>query len=731
MSDVSIVGSCLDSSIKMSSLYPKNTSSRRYYSHDDLYQPSSTQTTPQKLSSDRNKLNSLPNTPSINKKNNVRFSSPNHKDNPEVLHEIDTFISNVKTIQRNHAVRSLQHDFTKQSQEDKLNKVKSWKCNEDVDTIPGIRDLGNKQQNEIPVKRSFFKANFQTSDCDSNDSSSESTQLTALKKMEDFDRFETKLNGNEDHLFKKLMDNANNVEGRAPKKRGINTLTDNYSLLSLADIWGSGQLSPSKMSQKIQEERLRRQHCEQLIHELQSKNLEMQEKLSVAVKVDDSKNKALQEFKDSLDAVSLHMEKLIEEKSMWERELVRQKNQHSIEIESANQKVNYYEKEASKSLSLARGNQDKISDLETRCSDLQSKLSEIEIKFKEVDENYEVEFGRNKQLVEIISQKEIELKEKRNVLNNARDEVAHSRKAVEVCQAEFTVLKEECNRLQSELKTEKSKVSNLNEQKKKLLTDLEACKQTEKSLKDNLEQSKQKLENTKLELRNFYQGQLEIIVENKRKEMQTQLDQERQNSQEEIKRKELSMAKAAANHIKEVSEKCVLETKLLDQKHQEEIRLYQMQLTQSHKEIEILRSKLAHLPEKRAQIAKQIQKVMENQWNEALKMIDDTPTPERSEHGYACKKEEIYKREPESVSDLDETPVSSRGGQQKQSDSEIQKYINMLLNRPPGNPLPETQDQKPSQTQQRSSWHPSDLESPNRMSEWRQCSAKDRKPPWK
>lgn len=60
-----------------------------------------------------------------------------------------------------------------------------------------------------------------------------------------------------------------------------------------------------------------------------------------------------------------------------------------------------------------------------------------------------------------------------------------------------------------------------------------------------------------MELRNFYQGQLELIVENKRKEMQNQLDRERESNLEEMKRKELSMAKTAANHIKEISEKSV------------------------------------------------------------------------------------------------------------------------------------------------------------------------------
>lgn len=70
-----------------------------------------------------------------------------------------------------------------------------------------------------------------------------------------------------------------------------------------------------------------------------------------------------------------------------------------------------------------------------------------------------------------------------------------------------------------------------------------------------------------------------------------------------------------------------METKLLEQKYQEEVRLCQMQLAQKNKEVEQLRGKLALLPEKRAEIAKHLQKVMENQWNEALKMIGERSSP--------------------------------------------------------------------------------------------------------
>ncbi|KAL1506109.1 hypothetical protein ABEB36_005535 [Hypothenemus hampei] len=805
----------------------KFASTKRFYSHDDLYRPTSTQTTPQKFN-DKLQLSSLPNSPNVVrfhvKKNNVKFNTPqkqsfNEQTEIPPVQDVNTFFTNAKTIPKNHAVRNLQNSFndmndnhklkefnyrnefsTRPSQCDRdvqqtiqalnkqseklttnkkenfecLDKVNTWQCGEDVNSVPdynfGIRErlhkpkeiTANFQSNKIPpnFQQSSTTTDFTSTNTSldkSSDSSSDSTQLTAYSRA---NKYNLLTRHNQDQILKNtagnvpdatehernellhspLHDNALSVlnkhkqlsqsqnlmkEERLYKQRGINTLTDNLGLMNLADIWSSSYISqsPSKLTQKVKEEKLRRQHCEQLIKELQIRNLELQEKIAVALKVDESKNQTLEQFREAVDSVSFKLKKLNEEKALWDHELSRLKNQYTVELESAQQKVTYYEKEASRCLNAAQENKDKLASLEKRCSELEVELQQLETRFQEVQDNYDKEVCKNKTLAEILSQKEIELKENKSVLNNAREEISHSRKAVEICQTEFTALKNECALLQTELKNEKSIIASLNEEKIKFTKEIHSYKQKEKTLRDALEQSKVKLENTKMELRNFYQGQLEIIVENKRKEMQTQLDQERQNGLDEIKRKELSMAKTAANHIKEISEKCALETRLLEQKHQEETRLYQMQLSQKEKEIENLQSKLAALPEKRVEIAKQLQKVMENQWNEALKMIGDSSPSMNSEQNLLNSNRFISKplrstedmvdfrhetkREIqfENVSDFEETPISSRG-HNKQSESEVQKYINMLLNRQPGNPvLQQPQPPKNQQNQPKPSWN--------------------------
>lgn len=70
-------------------------------------------------------------------------------------------------------------------------------------------------------------------------------------------------------------------------------------------------------------------------------------------------------------------------------------------------------------------------------------------------------------------------------------------------------------------------------------------------MKEELGAMKKQLDQNKLELRNFYQGQMEILVQNKLKEFQSQLDKSESN----FKEREMAIAKTAAMHIQQMSEK--------------------------------------------------------------------------------------------------------------------------------------------------------------------------------
>lgn len=155
---------------------------------------------------------------------------------------------------------------------------------------------------------------------------------------------------------------------------------------------------------------------------------------------------------------------------------------------------------------------------------------------------------------------------------------------------------------------------------------------------------------------------------------------------------------------------------LIEEKHEEEVRLYHVKISQANNEIENLQVKLKEQQSRKGQIAQQLHKVMEAQWLEALKIINSrTPSsPDLSTDQINMLKSKSYNNleellgfEDESANNemrfpgnsnqviedygkpryteygfklLDETPVTSRQPRSKPIiENNIQKYIQMVM----------------------------------------------------
>lgn len=70
-----------------------------------------------------------------------------------------------------------------------------------------------------------------------------------------------------------------------------------------------------------------------------------------------------------------------------------------------------------------------------------------------------------------------------------------------------------------------------------------------------------------------------------------------------------------------------LEVQLLEERHKEEVRLYQAQLSQNEQQMQNLQTKFQQHQERKVQIAQQLHKVMEAQWIEALKILNNSRSP--------------------------------------------------------------------------------------------------------
>lgn len=78
----------------------------------------------------------------------------------------------------------------------------------------------------------------------------------------------------------------------------------------------------------------------------------------------------------------------------------------------------------------------------------------------------------------------------------------------------------------------------------------------QRDLKEEQQKAKDTTDKTKHELRNFYQNQVEVVVRDKLKEFQEELENAEKAMQNEIKNRELNVAKTAAQHIQNLEEKC-------------------------------------------------------------------------------------------------------------------------------------------------------------------------------
>lgn len=175
----------------------------------------------------------------------------------------------------------------------------------------------------------------------------------------------------------------------------------------------------------------------------------------------------------------------------------------------------------------------------------------------------------------------------------------------------------------------------------------------------------------------------------------------------------------------DLSPRNTLEIKLLEKKHQEEIKLYEIQIAQYKQQVGGLQSKMDQFHDKRLVIARQLQKIMECQWAEALRIITRSPVSNEEtfstidqlnslktksynnvEEVLAQQHDEHLKakgsshshlpsvRNEDALSSLSnnlekypqevfavpvETPVSSRAqGNRQYNENEIQKYISLV-----------------------------------------------------
>ncbi|XP_069699894.1 putative leucine-rich repeat-containing protein DDB_G0290503 isoform X2 [Periplaneta americana] len=412
------------------------------------------------------------------------------------------------------------------------------------------------------------------------------------------------------------------------------------SLLSLSDLWGKdGSSSTSYMNDdygnvrlKLEEEKYRRQHCERLIQQLQIRLLEEQQKLAVAVRVDRGKDQAILQLKDAWTRLVHHWKELEEQRHSLASILQNEREIYQKQEREIAHKLKRLETELSTALDLAQGYKDKVDTLEKEKLELIERNNNEIKKIGEKIEKREKELHEAKQLnCQIVEQKEESLKKmkqaeedaqkERKLLIETQKELENLHKKLDTFEAEVAALKEEKETLQLKLKEEKGRITILDQQKKSLQTTLDENKKKEKSLREEMKLLTAQSEKIKVELREYYQEQLEVVVRDKLREFQEQLDAAEVSLHKELEQREHAITDLASRQVKQISEKHQMEVQLLEEKHSEELQLYKLQLAQAMNQITELETKLQGYNSRKSELVEKLHSVMETQWQEALRII--------------------------------------------------------------------------------------------------------------
>ncbi|KAI5755286.1 hypothetical protein M8J77_015701 [Diaphorina citri] len=526
-------------------------------------------------------------------------------------------------------------------------------------------------------------------------------------------------------------------------------------LLSLGELWrqDKGDESPSKSSntillrRKIEEEKYRREHCEQLIQQLQFRLLEEQEKVAVAIKVDQEKDKAIRTLQTGWGKLVAHWREIEEQRHDLTNKLLTEKQERQNEVLELNKKLERYEREVSQVVNLAAGYKEKAEKAESDKSTVQYEAQAALESMRDSMVQMERSLGETRQKLEDYQKDRKMLADKLTLTEEELDKLLKEtstmpyslnymfeklltkqvQEQLEELKVTLKISKEKIESLERNLQTETQRSRKLEEELQDTRQTCEEVVRKEQKAQDEIQTLLAKSSSIKTELREFYQTQLNNNVKEKLKEFQTQLDSAELTLHREFQQKEKTIVENAAKQLKQISEKLMLDFKAKCEVYEAENKKLKAELTQRDIKLKETNHLLKEESKKRELMAKKVESVMQSQLQQAIHMITSDVT-----HLHTSK-ESLATRQPSEQSLIDSTtdtncpvtqqyvpssnqqyapssnqqysiPTSNINQQYSMfsadsthmniverdipnSADDMRKYIEMLLEKPPGNPV--------------------------------------------
>lgn len=227
-----------------------------------------------------------------------------------------------------------------------------------------------------------------------------------------------------------------------------------------------------------------------MIQELQKRLLEQQEKVAVAVRVDNEKNVLISQFHTAWSKLKQQVEILETEHKNAQVNLRDVTEKHQSETSEFQTQIKRLERELSKALDLAAGykeksdttTKEKIDLLKSHADELESYKSlvqEAENRYEHLKTEFNMLLQKNQQNEETVRTVQSELNKERLKGSEVRNEMTHIHKALDTCEAELTVLRQEKENLQLKLKEEINRNSILEQKNSSLLASIDEAKKSE------------------------------------------------------------------------------------------------------------------------------------------------------------------------------------------------------------------------------------------------------------
>ncbi|XP_060802369.1 uncharacterized protein LOC106139585 isoform X1 [Amyelois transitella] len=510
--------------------------------------------------------------------------------------------------------------------------------------------------------------------------------------------------------------------------------TIDTDLLSLSELWGEkGDRTERGENLKLEEERLKREHCESMIQQLQKKILEQQEKLAVALKVDRAKDAAITKLREAWLKITGSLDKAEERHRTALDKMVREVDNFRMVAGEAQKKTNHFEAELYKALDLAHDYQEKCKQLNSEIKDLHSKMERdiakqqelLASKEKEINvlkDNYETVMRLNKQSTDCVRNLEEALEKEKAEHETTKSRVMELSRRMQTFNEESTLTAQERDLLKEKVNEERARCSILERQLNDKHSNSEDLLKKCETLENEVRSLNKLLELQKNELKLHYQKQLEDAVLAKLQEFQHQLDRAEKEMESDSRSKQNQIVDTCNKQITRIQEQHKLEVNVLEEKQREEIKLYRLQLAQASEKIGLLENKLDSYRRRRGQIASQLHGVMEAQWRQALLIL--TGGSPSAPGGDLSAADAASTPLPTDYAPPRLPAARDRFNFEGLSDNELQQYVKMLLTKPPN--LDGTADALRSSLEEPTSDRPD-----KKDKEKARRSLNNSKPPWK